>query len=555
MIKKYALLAIGALLCAGTAAAYVPGTPTLSKDILTGEKGQYTAREAALIEKALKVMDENPGLSTRAYNPSLITDIIYEPEGTPKYFYKDVKGCESMSDTMVGWIPYQESNNAVTVVFGDNNDVYFKDFLSFYNYGSYLKGTMDASGEITVTFPQTVSYYADYGFFVNLCLYKKSGTDYVFADENTATFSYKAATGNIRLTLPGNEGDYMIGLTLAIGPGTFLGDGDYYQNYKAATNVTVNSLPEGLVESPYLFREGNYGYTVYVSQDNENIYLRGLSETFPQGVVVAKKESATSASISQNQIIGTAYGFWTYTKYMEQLSNGGWQQLELTNNYPLTIDASASTITGNVPGRAFCLMAYGSLGVFWYELFKDFTVYQQQDVAGVPADPFDLYFDQDVILFGFNLPNLSTTDGLLNTNNLYYRIFVNDEVWEFESDLTGEIMTEIPFSYSGTGIFYYDYSMRFVMLDDIEGVETMGVQSVYRNNGVVTESNVVTINRQTQEVTTKPGTGVESLFNSPVVSEVYYDLAGRKVNNLGKGVYIKRSTLENGKVVSSKIIK
>ena len=176
----------------------------------------------------------------------------------------------------------------------------------------------------------------------------------------------------------------------------------------------------------------------------------------------------------------------------------------------------------------------------------------QDDFAGVPADPnglifMDTYADYDYGTFQFNVPAVSTDGDFLDTNSLSYVVYVDGEEWEFDAEeyqLT-ENMVEIPWNF---GVYYiYKYSGILREVDFfVEGITTLGVQSVYNYNGEETRSEIV-------EIEVDDPSAVAAIGDVRKVADVkYYDLSGREVASPAAGIFVKRVTFDDGSVASFK---
>lgn len=558
MLKRFTVSLIAVLSVTGCLMARGVQEPSRLLEKPVDQK--FKMREALIREKAdALVAGQNPA-ETRA--PQIQTPVVYDAVGTYKYYDKDSKGIDFYQ-------PYEEKDLAATVVFGDDNKVYFKDILSLYRYYSFITGVMDDEGVITVPLPQTVDYNLT-GLPLNICLFEKapagSEEPYIVSDIQYVEFIYDKEADTITLNLPGEEQDYLLGLTIALGDGWFLGDGEYAMEFKPTYyDTNISQMPEGVPEVMYMFREGDTGYPVYVAEVGNSLYIRGLSELFPYGVIRATVND-NIATIRQMQIVGTDYGWWAYIRLIQFAGmNQGQEMWEwVTDNkvtYDLQIDRTNNVITcltGYMDEYILVLTAPLPVEDYYYEEFDNFTI-SLPDLEGTPEDPEDIAVIDfgNMYQIGVVIPTVSTDDNLLDVSSLYYRIYIDGDVWEFEPDPSEGIYlgldgptTEIPFNLTnGVDINSAYYNMRFVWIY-ATGATEFGVQSVYKYGGTVTESQIVS----TTETTDFDDSGVDSVGSDIVVTQNYYDLNGRKVTTPGKGLYIVKKTMGDGTVKSSKIM-
>ena len=90
-----------------------------------------------------------------------------------------------------------------------------------------------------------------------------------------------------------------------------------------------------------------------------------------------------------------------------------------------------------------------------------------------------------------------------------------------------------------------------------EGIDTAGVQAVYKCDGETTYSGLVTVDVATGEETITGGTEtkVETIVGTGVVDTLYYNLNGVKISNPEKGIFIKITKDSEGKMKATKICK
>ncbi len=111
-------------------------------------------------------------------------------------------------------------------------------------------------------------------------------------------------------------------------------------------------------------------------------------------------------------------------------------------------------------------------------------------------------------------------------------------------------MVEIPWSFENDSytILKNYGSCRHAVYVFIEGITTIGVQSVYKYNGEETRSEIVTLNLDENSVK-----GVDA--DKTVKSVKYYDIAGRELSAPAEGLVIKRTTYTDGTTTTLKNIK
>lgn len=558
MIKKLTFLGLGALMMSAMAVA-APGADANLRGFAKSApaiKAEYQVKTEMPANRVVK-----PAVKTRAADMTALGDVIYSPEGVVRYYYKDELGIILNGNATE---PFDLTDGSSMIIFGDNNEVYFQDIISIWYFGSFVKGTLDGS-TVTIPLPQTVRYKEEQDLGWNLVVLQKNstGTYQVCEDITSVSFNYDPDTYDLELVLPFSEDqeEYMLGY-IYTDDGSFVGDGDFSMSYKYTTDV--NTVPEDVVLEDYALRIDDWGYPVKVGRKDNKIYIRDMTETVSYGTVIGTV-TGTLVTIEPNQYIGN-FSFYGWIQTQGGYYSGNNFYVQPFTNINLILDPDTKELTW--PSQdyilGFILLYDGSPVEF--DALQNFRIYPHADWSGVPVNPSMLDTDDSqmatrkIYYFGFNIPCVTANDDLLNYYEYYFRVFVDGELYTFEPDASFNQytglqypMTEVPFyAYNDYDLQMVNYTYRQVGLYDVNPT-TLGVQAVYYNDGIMTESDIVTLNVKTGETTIEPS-GVESIFSDEIVSEEYFDLNGRKVVKPGKGIYLKRATLSDGNVVSGKVM-
>ena len=170
----------------------------------------------------------------------------------------------------------------------------------------------------------------------------------------------------------------------------------------------------------------------------------------------------------------------------------------------------------------------------------------------IPANPVPGYFTEPGEYAGsvyFTFPSINNEGQLLDVSNLYYRVYVDGELMTFYTDEYEGLKEDteaIPFTFSnmnnlgyyGTGDVTHFFWFTFT------GYETLDIQTLYRDGEKVYESKIVNV--------IGGDSGIDNVGLSGAVRTEWYDLSGRRVAKPGKGLWIKRSVMEDGTSVVSK---
>lgn len=523
MTKSFTLFALGTILIAGSAMA---GTNT--------QKIQMNGKKAD-IEKLMK---SHQSSALRGPKKEMaVTDVITEAEGTKVIYTKTAVGYDYGYE-------YDDTGMASEIVFGENNEVYIKSIITGSGFQTYVKGEIDGD-KITLPLPQTLYYNDSYGYGMNICMMILDSTstdlNYEVVDIDSIELLYDAETGVITMELD-DPYEYLLGIAYTDDE-SWVGYGDVFQEYEPY-DIPLNEIPAGVEVEDYVFMDASVAYKVGVAIDGDKLYIKGLSESLPDGVVVADIDGNV-ASISNDQLVGTYNYYFIYTKaaYVDG------SNLELADvTYDLQLDLDNNTIIGANEDLVLLLNAALDRVYFLDKTYNDFKIYIQESYAGTPENPYgleifdnwDYYGSYD---FSFFITNISTEGSMLDTDYIYYRIYVNGEIFEINEDYDGveEPTENIPYNFqNGWDIYSYYAENNRIIAIYLDDITTLGVQTVYIYEGVETVSGIVTIDFATGEITEEPGvSGVDTIeVNNGV--ETIYNLQGVKVSreNMTKGLYI-----------------
>lgn len=167
-----------------------------------------------------------------------------------------------------------------------------------------------------------------------------------------------------------------------------------------------------------------------------------------------------------------------------------------------------------------------------------------------PADPiftmFTPYMEFNHFgMMSFSLPNYDVDGNFMNTDKMFYRVFINgDETEPFvlspdEYASLTETITDVPYNYNDVShitCYNMNHNLYFFRSD----VGSWGIQSVYKDGDMEKKSNVVW-----HEVAGVVGIDAETGGDEAV----WYDLQGRRVSNPERGIFIKKTGSKVEKVI------
>ena len=512
-------------------------------------------------------------------NPVVITD----PKGTEKIYSKNCAGTALLYGNLV----FYEDDFPATVVWGDNNDVYFKDILSTVIYDTYIKG--EKKGDIiTLKTGQIVDFtyddpdYGDYGMAVGIGRTEISGNEFMFYyDPSITEFSIKVnPDGTMNLELPGEpfDGEQPTEYILCYyytDDLKFAGYSDFAQAYTPQEMVPV-TMPEGVKTEQYVFvDEYDYASFVEVAFTDDYIYFLGLNPMMENSVMRATITGKDTAYIPQNQYLGIymdMYFEYTHVAYDNPDYDKNDPESSPFINAPedavfnLRIDREKGKIIADTPG--VYLVMKPDEDTFFNAIFylSQFTLTYQESAYGTPSVPTGLnYFTELAYYQGFNdfqfrISNYSTAGTLLDAEYLLYSVILNGEriifsqntiknVFGYDVTPYAKVPEEqiwLPFLFSNDDDIFKLSMNEFDIGIYTDDVKTLGVQTLYVYGGKATYSDIATLDVETGQVTITDK--VEPVYNGEIETVEYFDLEGRRVEKPLKGLIIKRVKYSDGKI-------
>lgn len=546
----------------------------LSSSATTSKSHQRYSSPKLSFERSLKMKDDSSkkyrhGSDSKKAPAKIGTaeDVIYEAEGQMQNMSVTCSGFTDYD----GWtLDFEGEVYASHVVYGEGDEVYIYNILPQIPIGTYVKGKKDGD-KIVVDLPQTVLWndeYAD-GADLTICDYyeiEEDGEiyyDYAPTDDTALIFSI-AEDGT--WTAEGLDHKHILAYS-------FCTDG-YWTGYGAwelslePFNETQVTVPDDMTisenfwtyKSDYL----GYGWPVNFAQGGEEVYFQGFSSEMPEAWVKAEVEyddTEAHVYIDQNQYVGIYEGAFVVTKcakilYDEEYGEEYYELMPDDYRFELVWDYEEEKMVVKDPSVVLLFNRSKKQVYFVDELFE-FELLMQDSYEGTPSNPYGLfYFDMmeewGEAVLEFYVPALSTDGYVLDTKDLYYVLYVDGDPLTLEADEYDleESIVEIPWSFendSYTIIKNYG-SCRHAVYVFVEGITTIGVQSVYKYDGVETRSEIVSLDLESIAVN-----GINA--DKQVASVRYYDIAGREMASPADGLFIKRITYTDGSVTTLKKIK
>lgn len=436
---------------------------------------------------------------------------------------------------------------------GNDGSFYFKDVVMNLATNSYIKGTELENGDIEIQLPQP-TYYSNtdegtimfYTTVLELKQLEEGYITYTPVEENNTCRFVKNEDGDLELTFDG-DGQYILGV--ATSDGEWAGYGNQSEVY-SLFNYTLATPPASLkTEKWALVSDGN-GQFVQVGVDENDMWIQGISSIHPEAWIKGEI-NGDKVVFPSPQYTGTFdnypyFYFFVAAEAEPNPDSSAHYDFVSIDDLEFTYDAEKKYMKSE--NAAVISNALNWVNPLESHVAPSIT-FQPEEVSLVPADPtildFGEYMDGTCYL-EFMQPMTNIYGQIINPANMYYSIYLNEELFVFEAeeyDLE-EDMTEIPYEYSDYFTIACDGSLHSIDFE-LMGIEVYGVQSIYRDGEQVYKSNIVS---------TK-STSVNNISKEKPINTMYVDLTGRKISNPDKGIFIRIEKYADGSTKSFKVVK
>jgi len=486
MKKIYILLLASMVAMAGLAS---------QKAFKVSPKLAFTPTEAVKSDMPFKdthkVKPVMPGMKMQR-GPARVDVITEQPEGEVKLYERS----GSAFYTFWGYIfgTYQDGGALQIVYAPDGKTVYIQNPVSQFTVDTWAKAELSDDGKkITMPLNQVMYYYDGYGYMTGMV---KMSTD----EEGNLSYGYDDSVTEVTYTVDGDKisidntyGDFSTyecyGLALIWTDDlSWTGYMDWDSEYNLFTDEVV-AIPDGVELEDWSMtwagEKGREGKMVLGAIDGNDVYVKGFSEYVPDGVIKGTLSDGV-VTFPSKQYLGMASGGFAYMYGLTIQDESYYSLDEITFDY----EAETTTLTSReIMGVV--------LGGYIYEQYQDPIFNKYTDHAATPADPSVLGFVDKGSAGGYNYGNfyipLEDTEGnFMNPNDVYYRIYVDDdELFTFTTDEYPKItenMTEVAYNFTDN----YDISSGASSIYFYEtGFWRIGIQSIFRGGGEEHASNIV----------------------------------------------------------------
>lgn len=431
------------------------------------------------------------------------------------------------------------------------------------------EGRKNQGDTIAFNLPQTVYAQTYDGETEYFCLwrYKYSSEDqWYFADDSTQTVKFVLRGDSLEFA-ESNGIDVMIGLGSS--EGEWAGYGDYLVKVKKFDAATVSPSNPAAAEN-YLMtyaastEDGKDYQPIKVAVEGDDIYLGALTDNQPNAWAKGKIEG-NKATFESNQYLGVDTVTEAHVYFMtcghdsiyDAEYDYTYDSAYVVKQIVFDYDPVAKTLKNNKEGIA---VSKGTIALNAQAEYYEPSIAPWEEKAGTPIVPFIydfMAYDVDAGYGGiqFYLNRLSTDSLYLPANRLYYKIFLDDEEFTFDTDTYTDLeepLTEVPYLYTDDSNIQY-YGDNHVVYFYVAGFDKIGVQEIYNNGTTKLYSEIAWQNVESDD---EDDTAVKGIAanGKDVKSVKYCDLSGRSVSKISHGLYIKTTTLADGTVITKKVM-
>ncbi len=456
-----------------------------------------------------------------------------------------------------------------SIVVKDGDDIYLQNVVTAYQYGTWIKGTINEYRN-AVVFDNPQPYWEDANgnlFYVSLAY--TDNDNYIHADTESDEFEldYDDATGimsseDLELCIVNEDG------------GVF----SYNSGYSYVPfNDTLVVAPEGLTYNPYSlsFASNDKYYVpsmVYIARDGNDFYFKGLSSKTPESLVKGELKG-DSIYIAGGQYVGLYDGlYYLYTKgaVYTGLDDFGYPIYKHKDYCVMHYDEANDSFYGP-DGLLICLGK--ARNASYSQSIPTQTILRFYEVPATPATPELRTLDIDMTYnvqssITYVVPVEDVDGNYINPDSLYYRFFVNGEPFVFDPDwypaFVDTLLVNSKFSDRGItskqrtdceGSFHviafdHDLSLTF---------DSLALQSVYFMGGEVRYSDyhVYNVKENTHHTLPSGQTGIAAITNDNrnATSVKYLDLSGRQIAEPAKGICLKQTVYSDGTVKTEAVVR
>ena len=486
MMKKALLLLVAFAMTMAASGQQLTKSPRLAGQQV---KGKY---EFSTTHKGAERGGQRPMVQSRKA-PARVDVVTEQPEGELKTYQRSGGAMYNLWGYL--FTTYQDGGAMQMVFADDGKTVYLKDPVSQAAAGTWVRAELSDDGK-TLTMPlnQYIIFFdeVEYGLITAWVdvMVDESGnlSATVNPDIHEVTFTV-GDDGTISMN--GSSGDVdafeCSGLGLIYDDDlTWAAYADWESVY-TPFDATPVELPEGIVmedfSMSYVDSYGNAGgKMVKVGMMDNDVYVQGFSSLVPDGIMKGTlTEEGDMVIFPSDQYLGVGNSMFL-------------SMMGLDADYTILDNLVFSFDEDNMKANDILAVV---AGMNIQEVYDQPLIAPYIDHAATPANPEVIDFVDYGELGGynygsFNVPTVDTEGNFINPDDLYYRIyFDDDELFTFGPDeypMLEDFMTDVPYNFTDG----YDFGVGGATIYFYEtGFQRVGIQSVFRGGGEKRVSDIV----------------------------------------------------------------
>lgn len=532
----------------------------LTAAVLAAASATAQTQQKALTRlKKANVIAATAAPATFAKTAKAATPMITEqPAGK---LYKDMYGYSEGFTSQWGEI-YEDVKDGVArdFVIGDDGAYYMKNPISAQPTGSWIKGEKAEGDTIVFKLPQHI-YTLDNGddnpvkYYASRLVYQVvDGQNQYVIDETSQDMKFVWRNDSLIKC----DKDILLGMTSEKGYWNGLGD------IVSETTVCpfVNEAPKDpskAVKYIFTFHPSERSTTQRISQvaiEGDDFYANNIDANIPEAWIHGK--------IKDGKVVFSGAQFLGLDKNASQFRFNFPANVYYDEDTYMTEYKTLSEVSFDYDeaSKKLSNCQYGFMSNYGYRLIAlQMQVMMQPEfeawngVVARPQAPSIINYTAATTNSGwiiFDLPRNNAEDSFMDQSNVYYNVYFDDELMTFYPDQyrgLDEEMTDVPIDFQDTK--YYDFQTygsqhRVVVYDS--GFSRAGIQAFYQDGD----------KRLYSDIAWSDGTvttGISSASaDARTTSVSYIDLSGCVVDKPQHGVFVKKTTMSDGSVRTSKIV-
>ncbi len=485
-----------------------------------------------------------------------VDNMILEPEGTAELYSMMGVGISSI----YGGLWESTMSGATDIVWGADNKVYIHNPLGAFTNAYVEGTLSEDGTQVVVELPQTVAAMrnwngTDYDYYpLNVSVMVKTSTYEEEIEDGGATYAPEWVEGENKVVYdlsvdgtltqvdPYQEGfeedpngqqyllypERMLSCYITVPENVWYGTGtdnliNVWYGY-TNLNQVFTPLPKDMIEYEIpedlewnnnwaIKSEGDYyGFwneLVPGAIKDNRIYFTNMSYLIPDAVLVGEIDG-NKVTFKTGQYMGICTSqnrYITFTGVKVTENEDGTYTWELSDeDVVFDYDTDTQTMKMVITDKTNGMIMNSLIGdIYYYCAFNEPTIHLQTaaDLAYAPVEPEILAWNDysewyDYAYYGatFEFPMFNTNGAIINYDDLYYRVFFNDQVFIFYPDEYGveEEMEWVPTTFIDTQWRIIGYGDMVMIYFFNEGVNKVGLQSGYFDeNGNLYTSEIVSL--------------------------------------------------------------